>query len=1001
MPAHSQNLVVPRGHSAVLVPNQYPAYNKVHSQSQQPYLTYPSSNSSLDQLHLSRTVLLKYLDPKLTLNELLSEISCGPIEYCKMFESPAPPHMEDMETVKTCYISFVSTAVAVNFHHKYGKNPYNLKALQDKLKNSRYLKISLNEPVHAASGASGHTNLSKQDYIKLKTLNYINDLNATRAVLLKFKIANTDLIPSTKEEIRTRCSKYGEIEDFRVSTNEEKHELKFLIHFTSIDTAIKIYEYHLKRIQIDRENHLDLGSEPLLMCLSVSFHRDRCDRQNSSKSRQPSTVSRLDSFSSSSSLSSSSPAMIRRKSANPLNITGLKINELNISPRGSFTATKPTDEDFPEEANEGSHPKSPTMGDPPTDVHRNTLEHSRSSEELESISSSSPSAATESLPAVYAQHYSASDPLLLYQTTPYQMAVPIQQGPQISVPSYQHAYQFNPDPFNVGNRTLYLGNLHPSTSVEEIANNVRAGGLVESFKYYKSKRICFITFVDAAVALKFYLNHQVLHQLIVHGSEVNVGWGKNHSGPLSREISLAVTAGASRNVYIGVRLAGDGEEAANTMRLPDEPTLRSAFGKFGDLEQINFYHNNDCGFMNFMNIVDAIKVVELFESENVDKINEIAGDNGEFYEHYRHFKISFGKDRCGNPPKFNYKKKINSVDFREPFGSHPTRASVGTRDEINPISEEAAMVFGISTDASHPAPALQSTLSDDSENDKNGSSGQKSMPVEDSLDGLYDQKAATNGKDNPTGDENKSVDADKKVSGTEEKLDEEIKCANVTSTESVFEEVHGGTEKNDIKSNTIDEPVKDVNVDPEHEDEDEDDDDDISIIIGSDVTTSSHKTKSKRSRRKHDKIYNHKFGLADIFDYNTSLNSVLSLSSTYGYPPPYNCPPANYGTGYPQAVFYPPESPYFVQAQPSSYYSVPLQSIPVSLMYPQVTNPILAMGSKGSYLASGSQVMAQYLARSQHENYVYAANILNNDVSVDDVKEYRKHGKCNTQKSTE
>ena len=33
-----------------------------------------------------------------------------------------------------------------------------------------------------------------------------------------------------------------------------------------------------------------------------------------------------------------------------------------------------------------------------------------------------------------------------------------------------------PDPQAFGNRSIYLGNLHPSTTIEEIANNVRAGG---------------------------------------------------------------------------------------------------------------------------------------------------------------------------------------------------------------------------------------------------------------------------------------------------------------------------------------------------------------------------------------------------------------------------------------------------------------------------------------------------------------------------------------------
>ncbi|KAK6866480.1 Negative regulator of differentiation 1, partial [Candida tropicalis] len=114
------------------------------------------------------------------------------------------------------------------------------------------------------------------------------------------------------------------------------------------------------------------------------------------------------------------------------------------------------------------------------------------------------------------------------------------------------------DPVNYGNRSIYLGNLHPKTTIEEIANNVRAGGLVESINYRPEKRVCFITFVDPNVAYKFYMNHQILHQLVIHGYEIIVGWAKQQSGPLHRDIMLAVTAGASRNVYIGIPSSGCG-----------------------------------------------------------------------------------------------------------------------------------------------------------------------------------------------------------------------------------------------------------------------------------------------------------------------------------------------------------------------------------------------------------------------------------------------------------
>ena len=93
---------------------------------QSPYLTPLNNNNSLDQLNLSRTVVLKNIDKEVSLNQLLGEIDHGPIEYCTMFERPAPKHITDCDTVKYCYISFINSKVSICFHLKYSKSNYNL-----------------------------------------------------------------------------------------------------------------------------------------------------------------------------------------------------------------------------------------------------------------------------------------------------------------------------------------------------------------------------------------------------------------------------------------------------------------------------------------------------------------------------------------------------------------------------------------------------------------------------------------------------------------------------------------------------------------------------------------------------------------------------------------------------------------------------------------------------------------------------------------------------------
>lgn len=174
---------------------------------------------------------------------------------------------------------------------------------------------------------------------------------------------------------------------------------------------------------------------------------------------------------------------------------------------------------------------------------------------------------------------------------------------------------------NVGNRTVYLGSVHPETTIEEICNVVR-GGLLHHIRYISEKHICFVTFVDPTAAAQFFAIAN-LQGLSIHNRRLKIGWGK-HSGPLPSALAMAVTAGASRNVYIGN--IGDNWP---------EVKLRHDFAEFGEIEQINFLPEKSCAFVNFTNIANAIKAIERIKEK----------------EEYKTFKINFGKDRCGNPSR--------------------------------------------------------------------------------------------------------------------------------------------------------------------------------------------------------------------------------------------------------------------------------------------------------------------------------------------------------------
>ncbi|KAG7091337.1 hypothetical protein E1B28_010380 [Marasmius oreades] len=173
------------------------------------------------------------------------------------------------------------------------------------------------------------------------------------------------------------------------------------------------------------------------------------------------------------------------------------------------------------------------------------------------------------------------------------------------------------------NRTVYLGNIHPETTTEELCNAIR-GGVLQSIRYMVDKHICFVTFIDPAAAFTFY-QVSSFQGLTLNNRRLKIGWGKN-SGPLPPALALAVHGGATRNVYIGNI---EDFEAYN------EERLKRDFVDWGEIELVNFLREKNCAFVNFTNISNAIKAIEAVKSK----------------PEYANLRISYGKDRCANPPR--------------------------------------------------------------------------------------------------------------------------------------------------------------------------------------------------------------------------------------------------------------------------------------------------------------------------------------------------------------
>ncbi|KAH9855891.1 hypothetical protein C2E23DRAFT_882655 [Lenzites betulinus] len=214
------------------------------------------------------------------------------------------------------------------------------------------------------------------------------------------------------------------------------------------------------------------------------------------------------------------------------------------------------------------------------------------------------------------------------------------------------------------NRTVYLGNIHPETTTEDLCNAIR-GGVLQSLRYMQDKHIAFVTFVDPAAALTFF---QVASYqgLTLNNRRLKIGWGKN-SGPLPPALALAVHSGATRNVYVG------NIEDFDTFT---EEKLRRDFGEFGEIELVNFLKEKNCSFVNFTNISNAIKAIDGVKNK----------------PDYANLRIAHGKDRCANPPRSG------------PQGGSGGRRSGGNGGNSQPPSaieptEETMLKNGVDVDA--------------------------------------------------------------------------------------------------------------------------------------------------------------------------------------------------------------------------------------------------------------------------------------------------------------
>ena len=94
-------------------------------------------------------------------------------------------------------------------------------------------------------------------------------------------------------------------------------------------------------------------------------------------------------------------------------------------------------------------------------------------------------------------------------------------------------------------RTVYVGNLPATASVDELLNLVHFGP-IESVRVLPEKSCVFLSFLDSNTATAFHAD-ATIKKLALHGQELKIGWGKPSAVPSQVALSIS-QSNASRNV---------------------------------------------------------------------------------------------------------------------------------------------------------------------------------------------------------------------------------------------------------------------------------------------------------------------------------------------------------------------------------------------------------------------------------------------------------------------
>lgn len=627
-----------------------------------------------NKLALSKkSIILRHINPKVKIYEFLNYLKFGPLQFCYIMD-----HEEEIND-RSRESSSTSTENEIKLKFIYKRTHYNFlnhlhlyisefyQEFESPNATYKIVDYDIKDDYQNAtalkyiiqSDVDGETE-NPDDYVDLEYEIEVN--KATRCVKI-YKFTEFDLLNDDHENLEKKLRLgYGEVD--LINTNEDRNIMT--IHFLNLVSSIKLYK---ELVKINQSKIAD-GSDSKKHLGTVKYSEDRCRKIDDDEFEQ--TFGQTSDF-----------------DEHLENESDKISSNAGVVSQGSFASFDP---------------------------HQQFLGNGQSLSQQNLLLNGIRADYGLPLNLQNVRHDLIGDLSLTFQTL---TAAPSGPGSDLYLPMLHNISSLNP----TENRTVYLGNLSSKTTVEEVCNVVR-GGILQAIKLISEKHICFITFISAASATQFFASSN-MNGLTIHNKKIKVGWGKN-PGDLPNSIALAVTVGASRNVYIGVK--DDDEEGSNGLNVnqprvvPDEDTLRNDFSKWGEIEQINFFKDGFCAFVNFMNIGSAIKAIDEFNGPEKDSVHQSFGNK------YTHYKINFAKDRCGNPPKLvnskpkkkkNKNKNHNSINNNNktssPNNNNNSNTNTNTNTNINIKSDaykEKAKSTAESASQSTPRKSTDSQITD-------------------------------------------------------------------------------------------------------------------------------------------------------------------------------------------------------------------------------------------------------------------------------------------------